>query len=260
MKVTKYIKPLIKRFRKTFVRTKYDALRFVLRSSGSKHIQKYLKMEAGMLLRLLLRLFRYQLAIRPRIRLSGAFLLALIFVFGLSSYLAGYVHAKEKDIKINGHQVIVAVPLMPNVNRDADIQVSGTVIPKVSSFSYTNPVDHGYVSQGFSFYHKAYDFATDLGTPIHPIGSGVVEFGGFLADGHGNTVIVDHGDGMKTLYAHMGKIDVGVGNMVNPSVELGTVGLTGRTTGPHVHLEVKDHGANTDPGAVLPSQNLGQRF
>ncbi len=65
-------------------------------------------------------------------------------------------------------------------------------------------------------------------------------------------MIVDHGDGLKSLYAHMNRIDVGVGNMVNASMIIGTVGLTGRTTGPHVHIEIIDNGIQVDPASVLP--------
>ena len=91
-----------------------------------------------------------------------------------------------------------------------------------------------------------------MGSPIHPLGSGIVEFAGKLVDGKGNVVIVDHGDGLKSLYAHMGRIDVGVGNMVNSSMTIGTVGLTGHTTGPHVHLEIYDNSLMIDPASVLP--------
>ena len=109
----------------------------------------------------------------------------------------------------------------------------------------------GHISQGFRNYHRALDITSPLGTPIKPVGAGVVEFAGFTKDGKGNIVIVDHGDGLKTLYAHMGKIYVGVGNQVTTEDVLGTVGLTGRTTGPHVHFEVYDRGFAVNPQNLL---------
>src|SRR3989338_6115600 len=74
------------------------------------------------------------------------------------------------------------------------------------------------------------------------LGRGQVEYTGYMVDGHGYTVVVDHGDGLKSLYAHMGKINVGTGNEVDSSTSVGSVGLTGRTTGAHLHLEINDNG------------------
>ena len=76
-----------------------------------------------------------------------------------------------------------------------------------------------------------------------------------VTGGKGNIVIVDHGDGLKSLYAHMGNIYVSVGNEVNPETPLGTVGMTGRTTGPHVHLEIYDKDVAVNPGSILPEAN-----
>ena len=65
-------------------------------------------------------------------------------------------------------------------------------------------------------------------------------------------VVVDHGEGLKSLYAHMGQIQVGVGNEVNSDTVLGKVGLTGRTTGAHVHVELYDNNIAVDPAKILP--------
>src|SRR3990172_6140731 len=114
---------------------------------------------------------------------------------------------------------------------------------------------NGHLTQGYRAYHPAYDIATALGSPIRPLGAGRVEFAGSVTGGKGNIVIVDHGDGLKSLYAHMGNIHVGVGNEVNPETPLGTVGMTGRTTGPHVHLEIYDKGVAVNPSSILPDAN-----
>src|SRR3990167_6048681 len=114
------------------------------------------------------------------------------------------------------------------------------ISPKESPFDFIKPAN-GYVSQGFRSYHRAVDITGDLGSDIKPLGKGKVEFTGYLADGRGYTVVVDHGEGLKSLYAHMGKIYVGIGNEVTSSQALGSIGLTGRTTGPHVHVEVYDN-------------------
>lgn len=194
-----------------------------------------------------------QIVIRPRIRLSIILILSLALTFLASSKLAYFLKQKESSIKINGQAVLVAdkrEEAIPPVSAEMDEQIFSVRSP----FEVERPVDHGYISQGYSSYHRGSDIATDYDSPIHPLGPGTVEFAGSLLDGRGNVVIIDHGDGLKSLYAHMNKIYAGVGNKVDKKAVLGTVGLTGRTTGPHVHLEVYDQGVATDPSSVLPQQ------
>lgn len=195
-------------------------------------------------------LIAHQLRLRPRIRLSGKFILALAIAFIITGNLASFLKKKEPEIKVNGQQILVADKAEGKKPEEA--QISAAVITRRSPFEFSKPVKAGYLSQGYRFYHQAYDIATDLGAEITPLGSGIVEFAGIVPDGKGMIVIVDHGDGLKSLYAHMGRIKVKPGDMVNPSNEIGNVGLTGRTTGPHVHLEIYDNGALVNPGNVLP--------
>jgi len=192
----------------------------------------------------------FQISIRPRLRLSFRAIAVLTLVFVSTLHLSQMVSSKKQDLKINGQAVMVAKDLESN----AEIvqEISSTVSVKISPFTYNNPVESGLISQGFSTYHLAVDIATPLGSSIKPLGSGVVEFTGLVSDGKGNIVVVDHGDGLKTIYAHMGDIKVGVGNGVDSNTILGTVGMTGRTTGPHVHLEVYDRGVAMNPASVLP--------
>lgn len=210
------------------------------------------QMEAKEAIKSGLRIAQLQLKIRPRIRLFSRVIIILALTLFASSKALAYIKPHEADLKINGQAILVAEskPAGQSVN---DVEIIQNIQGAPSPFSFEKPVDHGYVSQGYSFYHPAFDVATDLGTPIHPVGSGIVSFAGFEAGGKGNVVVVDHGDGLKTLYAHMGKIYVGVGNVVNAKSEIGTVGLTGRTTGPHVHFEVHDHDVPVNPGNFLPS-------
>lgn len=192
----------------------------------------------------------HQLSIRPRIRLSGKFILALAIAFVIAGNLASFLKKKEPEIKVNGVPILVADKA--EAKKPDEAQISAAVVTRRSPFEFSRPVKSGYLSQGYRFYHPAYDIATDLGAEINPLGSGVVEFSGMVVDGKGNIVVVDHGDGLKSLYAHMGRINVRPGDMVNTSTNMGSVGLTGRTTGPHVHLEIYDGGALVNPGNVLP--------
>lgn len=193
-------------------------------------------------------LVRFQLKIRPRLRLVVKALPGLTLIFLASSTAVAYIKPHEAEIKINGQAILVARD-KPAGGKGVS-EIAQTVGALRSPFLYEKPVD-GHVSQGYRYYHRALDITSPLGTPIKPVGPGVVEFAGFAADGKGNIVIVDHGDDLKTLYAHMGKIQVGVGNAVDVDDTLGTVGLTGRTTGPHVHFEVIDRGNLVNPGNLI---------
>ena len=195
-------------------------------------------------------LIRTQIKIRPRARLFSKFIIILAVTLQFSSAIISYIKPREAEIKINGRAILVAENRQDNIPK-AQIEIGYAVNSRRSPFEFQKPVD-GYLSQGYSGYHRAYDIATSLGTPIHPLGSGIVEFAGQVFDGKGNIVIVDHGDGLKSLYAHMSRIEVGVGNLVNTNTIIGAVGLTGRTTGPHVHLEIYDNGIAVDPASVLP--------
>lgn len=196
-------------------------------------------------------LTKSQLAIRPRIRLILRVIPALAVAFILTSQAVAYLEPKKAEIKINGQSILVADKTEPE---KTEAEVSFAVASRRSPFDFKYPVD-GQLTQGYRAYHPAFDIATALGTPIKPLGKGKVEFSGSVTGGKGNIVIVDHGDGLKSLYAHMGNIYVGVGNEVSPEMTLGTVGMTGRTTGPHVHLEIYDRGVAVNPGSILPEAN-----
>lgn len=189
-----------------------------------------------------------QYRIRPRARLLAKVLIILALAFLASSKAVAYIEPKEAEVKINGEAILVAKEKTPVA---ATPEIAQNIGALRSPFEFDMPIN-GHVSQGYTRYHRALDITSPLGTPIKPIGPGIVEFAGYMSDGKGNVVIVDHGDNLKTLYAHMGKIEVGAGNMVNPTAEVGTVGLTGRTTGPHVHFEVYDQGVAVNPKNLLP--------
>lgn len=109
------------------------------------------------------------------------------------------------------------------------------------------------VSQEFHFGHAGIDITAPLGSNIFPIKIGrVVEIGNSKWN-YGRSVLVDHGDGIHTLYAHMGKIYVQEGDEVDTKTSIGEVGLTGKTTGPHLHLEImkKEYRVNPRPFLAL---------
>ena len=103
----------------------------------------------------------------------------------------------------------------------------------------------GMISQGYSFYHKAIDIAGS--GAILAADSGVVTASGWDTTGYGNRVIVDHGNGSRTLYAHMKALNVTEGQSVNRGDLLGEMGSTGRSTGTHLHFEVRQDSVLLNP-------------
>ena len=94
--------------------------------------------------------------------------------------------------------------------------------------------------------HTGMDFTAPIGTDIFATGNGVVTFAGWK-QGYGNTIIIDHGFGYETLYAHLKKIKVRERQKISRADIIGSVGNTGKSTGPHLHYEVIFKGQHVDP-------------
>src|SRR5690606_3831515 len=119
------------------------------------------------------------------------------------------------------------------------------------------PVPGG-VSSGFGYrihpifgtrrMHTGWDMSASSGSPIHAAGDGVVVSAG-TRGGYGNAVVIDHGGGLATLYAHQSSMAVSAGQQVSQGQVIGYVGCTGYCTGPHLHLEVRVNGTPVDPGS-----------
>jgi murein DD-endopeptidase MepM/ murein hydrolase activator NlpD len=128
---------------------------------------------------------------------------------------------------------------------------SGTGAPSASGFIW--PVN-GPVVSGFGMrwgrMHEGVDIAASSGTPIHAAASGTVIHAGWLG-GYGNLVVVDHGNGLSTAYAHASALLVGVGQHVTQGQTVSLVGSTGNSSGPHLHFEVRVNGSAVDPLGYL---------
>jgi murein DD-endopeptidase MepM/ murein hydrolase activator NlpD len=109
----------------------------------------------------------------------------------------------------------------------------------------------GSITQYFAFYHTGLDIAGPVGTAVVAADSGRVVSVLYENYGYGYHVIVDHGNGYQTLYGHLSRINVSVGQNVSRGEQLGLRGSTGRSTGPHLHFEVRKNGVFQNPMLFL---------
>lgn len=108
------------------------------------------------------------------------------------------------------------------------------------------------VSTYFSSYHPGVDLTDPTGTPVMAAASGVVIHAGWTSDGYGQSIVIDHQNGMTTRYAHLSVISVNMGQTVSAGQVIGAVGCTGNCTGSHLHFEVRIHGVAQNPFTYLP--------
>lgn len=102
--------------------------------------------------------------------------------------------------------------------------------------------------------HNGVDIANDFNTPIHAAGSGVVTFSGYQGN-YGRVVIISHGFGYESIYAHNRENLVAEGDRVEKHDKIAKMGSTGRSTGPHVHFEVRKKGTPIDPKSIMKDKN-----
>ena len=128
------------------------------------------------------------------------------------------------------------------------------------------PVSEGFIGSKFGMrtdpftgqyaMHSGVDFAAPVGTPIFAAAGGVV-VSAELHPAYGNTIELDHGNDLRTLYAHASRIDVKPGDLVKRGQRIGLVGTTGRSTGPHLHFEVHVKGSPQNPSRFLATVKPG---
>lgn len=145
--------------------------------------------------------------------------------------------------------VVAATPQIPVYEIPLETRKSfANVLP-----SYTG------ISQGFRYGHAGIDLTAPLGSKIYPIKDGVVKKVQYLKYDYGRAVWIDNGNDTVSLYGHMGKIFVNEGDKVTTDKPIGEVGLTGRTTGPHLHLEVTKNNSNINPQPYLALGTINKR-
>ena len=151
-----------------------------------------------------------------------------------------YIQSKSYDevgrLAKRAGNMASCVPIIPPVNPDKkkyhlSSRFGGRIDPK-----YHRPA-----------FHHGLDFAAAVGYPVYATGDGVVESVNFSVAGYGNQIIIDHGFGYKTRYAHLSFVNVAEGMAVKRGENIGNVGNSGKSTGPHLHYEVIYKGRPTNP-------------
>ncbi len=128
-----------------------------------------------------------------------------------------------------------------------ELKLSNTTATE-KTFSQELPVSElTGISQYYRAGHMALDLRAPLGSSVNVMEEGVVTQVSYLKVGYGHHVIVEHSSGLATLYAHLGQISIGVNDTVYAGKEIGKIGMTGFSTGPHLHFEVRRAGNSVDP-------------
>jgi murein DD-endopeptidase MepM/ murein hydrolase activator NlpD len=137
-------------------------------------------------------------------------------------------------------------------------QVRSALLPQ------NTPINEGFVGSGFGSrldpftgqiaMHAGLDFAAPPGTPILAAAGGVVSAAEFNT-AYGNMVVIDHGNGVQTVYAHASRLEVRAGDIVRRGQQVARVGSTGRSTGAHLHFEVHVNGIPQNPARFLSRQS-----
>lgn len=171
-----------------------------------------------------------------------------------------HIFENDKIKKILGANLVfltLASSVIPANNALAENPESTTIeAPLVLSTKngVQYPVEDVKITTQYRFYHPGIDLDGETGDSVKPIMGGKVEFVGYSKYGYGNSIIVNHGSGTASLYAHLSKIEVQKGDSVKTETKIGEMGASGRAFGDHLHLEVYEDGQVINPLSVLPNQ------
>ena len=167
-----------------------------------------------------------------------------------------FEHSKAKRfLGVNLAALLFASTLVPSTNFSFAIaETNTTQVPLVlttqSGIQY--PVKNIKITQEFRFYHPGIDIDGITGDAIYPIMAGKMESTEYSRFGYGNNIIVNHGNGITSLYAHLSKIEVSKDREVSKETVLGKMGATGWARGDHLHLEIRENGKALNPLTILP--------
>jgi len=152
--------------------------------------------------------------------------------------------------------ILLSQITMPASALDTYIEPELFALPSVeleteTKIGFQAPLDYFRLTQGFHLFHLGVDLASPKGTAIKPVAQGTVERVEFGRYGYGNSVLINHGSDLKSFYAHLSKINVQEGDEVFAEDMIGGVGNSGRSTGPHLHLEIWQNDRPLNPRTIL---------
>lgn len=124
---------------------------------------------------------------------------------------------------------------------------SGVTPVVVGTGTFRYPVNSRNFTQYYWFGHRGIDIALPIGSPVYASDTGTVTFAGWNIYGFGNLIVVNHGNGFETFYAHLDSINVVPGQIVYQGNVIGATGNTGNSSGPHIHFEIRLNAAQQDP-------------
>jgi murein DD-endopeptidase MepM/ murein hydrolase activator NlpD len=188
-----------------------------------------------------------------RTRLSSRALATVFAVAGLATFRA-IPAGNGHELPLSQEPTISAAAALPVVAQEASYPAAGQDQSAKPGLVWPRPA---IVTSPFGGgrHHPGIDIKGTTGDPVTAAGTGTVVLAGMAPagySGYGNVVLIDHGGGIATLYAHLSRVDVAMGQVVQQGQQVGAVGMTGMATGPHLHFEVRVNGTPTDPVPLLP--------
>ena len=177
-------------------------------------------------------------------------------------YLQEYELTEDIEVAINdiytpikkAHDAVVSVRTTPAASKTVSDEVLLALRENLTELDFNVPVENPVITSRFGWrssgYHYGLDLAKPTGSPIYAAESGVVTYADWCG-GYGYLIKIQHTGGYETYYGHCSKILVSVGDEVNQGDLIGNVGSTGRSTGPHVHLEIRYEGTPLNPEVFL---------
>lgn len=157
---------------------------------------------------------------------------------------------KTENISTKGTDAVPVISVSSKTKTSYNYGINSLCVPVSNatiSSDYgdrSNPITHSFET------HKGLDLAANMGSAIYAAADGVVTIAQ-KSSSYGNYLVIDHGDGLKTLYAHCSKLNVKAGDTVKKSQVVANVGNTGQSTRPHLHFEVILNGKNLNPNWLI---------
>lgn len=153
---------------------------------------------------------------------------------------------KEKETQMENEAKMLA-EVIRMLQKDGEYAGGNMCWPSGMSQIITSPYGRRYIFGGYSFHYGIDIGGAPIGAPILAANSGTVISAGYDGPGYGNYLMIDHGGGIVTLYAHASALLVTTGDEVKRGQQIAKIGSTGNSTGPHLHFEIRVNGSTQDP-------------